>query len=94
MHIGESLQESLDGGFVQRLLTLVNLEDFLVALHIIPIDGERNHQFDAVGLAEARQRSHLLGIERPKMMLHLSATFLAGWYGYPHLSARSRHEHR
>ena len=76
MHIGESLQESLDGGFVQRLLTLVNLEDFLVALHIIPVDGERNHQFDAVGLAEARQRSHLLGIERTEDDVALVGTFL------------------
>ncbi len=53
MHIGKSVQESLDGAFVQCFRTLIYLEDFLVALHIVTADGERNHELDAIGLAEA-----------------------------------------
>ena len=64
MHIGKSVQESLDGAFVQCFRTLIYLEDFLVALHIVTADGERNHELDAIGLAEAGKRSHLLGIKR------------------------------
>ncbi len=95
MHIGKSVQESLDGALVQCFRTLINLEDFLVALHIVTADGERNHELDAIGLAETCKRSHLLGIKRTEdgyhMYWHPPA---ARWCGYQHLSARSMHGHQ
>ena len=56
----------LDGRIIQRIIALINLENLFVSFYIISADRERNHQFDAVGLAEVGQRSHLLGIKWTK----------------------------
>lgn len=56
----------LDGRIIQCIIALINLENLFVSFYIISADRERNHQFDAVGLAEVGQRSHLLGIKWTK----------------------------
>ena len=66
MHILESVQECLDSSIIERLWSLIHLEDFLGALHVVTIDGERDDHLDAIVLAEVCQRSHLLGIKRTK----------------------------
>ena len=66
MHIGKTAQECLDGRIIQRIIALINLENLFVSFYIISADRERNHHFDAVGLAEVGQRSHLLGIKWTK----------------------------
>ena len=66
MHIGKPLQERLDGSIVQGFRTLIYLKNFLVTLHIVTADGERNHKSYAICLAEPCERSHLLGIEWTK----------------------------
>ena len=76
MHIGKSAQECLDGRIIQRIIALINLENLSVSFYIISADRERNHHFDAVGLAEVGQRSHLLGIKRTKDDVALVSTFL------------------
>ncbi len=71
---------------IQCFRTLINLENLLVSFHIVTADGERNHQLDAIGLAEVGKRSHLLGIKRTEDDVacgwHPPAT---RWCGYQHL---------
>ena len=76
MHIGEPLQECLHGSIIQALLTLINLENLLAALHVIPTDGERNDELDAIVLAELGKWSHLLGIKRTEDKVALAGTLL------------------
>ena len=76
MHIGKSVQECLDGHIIQRIITLINLENLSVSFYIISADRERNHHLDTVGLAEIGKRSHLLGIKRTKDDVALVSAFL------------------